>query len=208
MNVNWERVNFRLEAGGRQGRIIGLIPDQIVTEHLVQELPIHNGLVVADTGQDIAKIAVIERHHGTGNFGLGLVKGLGLQRGAIGSSIAHDSHNIVVAGVDDEALLLAARTIAAMGGGMAAVDGERVLARLPLPIAGLMSDQPIETVRAQMDDMLRASAQLGSALHDPYMAMSFLALPVIPSLKITDKGLVDVDQFQIVPLFVQDRRSD
>jgi len=202
MNINWEQVTFQIQASGRQGRIIGMIPDQIVTEHLIQDLPVQDGQIVASLDQDIGKIAVIERHHGTGNFGIGLVKGLGLQRGAIGSSIAHDSHNIVVAGVDDKALMLAARTIAEMGGGMVAIDGEQVLAKLPLPIAGLMSDQPIETVRTQMDDMLRASAQLGSKLHDPYMAMSFLALPVIPSLKITDKGLVDVDQFQIVPLFV------
>lgn len=201
MNINWERVNFRLEANSRRGRIIGLIPDQIITEHIIQDLTIEDGLVISDPGLDIAKIAVIERHLATGNFGLGLVKGLGLRRGAIASSVAHDSHNIVVAGIDDDSMMLAARTVADMRGGMAAVDGQRILARLPLPIAGLMSDQPIETVRAQMDAMLRASAQLGSNLHDPYMAMSFLALPVIPSLKITDKGLVDVNKFQIVPLF-------
>jgi adenine deaminase len=202
MNVNWDKVNFRIQTEGRTGRIIGVIPDQIITNHLIEELPSQDGAVVADTGRDIAKITVIERHKSTGNVGLGLVKGLGLQRGAIASSVAHDSHNIVVAGMDDAALLSAARTIADMGGGMVAVDGNQVLAKLPLPIAGLMSDQPIETVRAQMDEMLRAVAQLGSKLHDPYMAMSFLALPVIPSLKITDKGLVDVEKFQIVPLFV------
>ncbi len=204
MNINWDRVDFRIQAQGRRGRIIGMIPDQIVTQHLVQDLPLQEGAVVSDAGADIGKIAVIERHQASGNFGIGLVKGLGLRRGAIASSIAHDSHNIVVAGVDDSSLLMAARAVAGMGGGMVAVDGDRILARLPLPIAGLMSDQPIETVRAQMGDMLRASAQLGSPLHDPYMAMSFLALPVIPSLKITDKGLVDVDAFQIVPLFVQE----
>ncbi|MBN1888709.1 MAG: adenine deaminase [Thermoflexales bacterium] len=202
MNVNWDRLSFRIEAASSRGRVIGAIADQIVTEHLVQELPVRDGCVVADPGQDLAKIAVIERHAGTGNYGLGLVKGLGLARGAIASSVAHDSHNIVVAGVDDDALMLAARTVAEMGGGMAAVDGQTVLAQLPLPIAGLMSEEPIETIRAQMDAMLRASAQLGSPLHDPYMAMSFLALPVIPSLKITDKGLVDVDKFELVPLFV------
>jgi adenine deaminase len=203
MKVNWDKLSFRIEAAGRQGRVIGAIADQIVTEHLVQGLPVRDGCVVSDPGQDLAKIAVIERHAGTGNFGLGLVKGLGLARGAIASSVAHDSHNIVVAGVDDASLMLAARTVADMGGGMAAVDGEVILSRLPLPIAGLMSDQPIETVRTQMDSLLRASAQLGSPLHDPYMAMSFLALPVIPALKITDLGLVDVDKFEIVPLFVE-----
>ncbi len=204
MNINWERVSFRIEAQARKGRIIGVIPDQLVTEHLVQDLTTENGLVISDPGLDIAKIAVIERHLATGNFGLGLVKGLGLRRGAIASSIAHDSHNIVVVGVDDDSMMFAARAVAQMRGGMAAVDGERVLAQLPLSIAGLMSDQPIETVRAQMDEMLRASAQLGSNLHDPYMAMSFLALPVIPALKITDRGLIDVEKFQVIPLFAEE----
>lgn len=203
MNVNWERVNLRIPAEGRRGRIIGVLPDQLITEHLVEDLTIENGEVICDPGLDVAKIAVIERHLATGNFGLGLVKGIGLMRGAIGSSVAHDSHNIVVVGADDASMLKAAHTVAEMRGGMAAVEGDRVLAKVPLPIAGLMSDQPIETVRDQMENLLRAAHQLGSHLHDPFMAMSFLALPVIPSLKITDKGLVDVDKFQIVPLFVE-----
>jgi adenine deaminase len=203
MNVNWERVNLRIPANGRRGRIIGVIPDQLITEHLVEDLTIEDGEVICDPGLDIAKIAVIERHLATGNFGLGLVKGIGLMRGAIASTVAHDSHNIVVVGTDDGSMLTAAHTVAEMRGGMAVVEGDQVLARLPLPIAGLMSDQPIETVRDQMQDLLRAAHQLGSHLHDPFMAMSFLALPVIPSLKITDKGLVDVDKFQIVPLFAE-----
>ncbi len=202
MNVDLERVNLRLPAQGRRGRVIGVIPDQLITEHLIEDLTIEDGQVVCDPGLDIAKIAVIERHLATGNFGLGLVKGIGLMRGAIASTVAHDSHNIVVVGADDASMMTAARAVAEMRGGMAAVEGNRVLARLPLPIAGLMSDQPIETVRDQMQELLRAAHQLGSHLHDPFMAMSFLALPVIPSLKITDKGLVDVDKFQIVPLFV------
>ena len=202
MNVNWERVSLRIPANGRRGRIIGLVPDQIITEHLVQDLTIENGEVICDPGLDVAKVAVIERHLATGNFGLGLVKGIGLMRGAIASTIAHDSHNIVVVGTDDASMLKAAHAVAEMRGGMAAVEGDTVLAKLPLPIAGLMSDQPIETVRDQMQDLLRAAHQLGSNLHDPFMTMSFLALPVIPSLKITDKGLVDVDTFQLVPLFV------
>ena len=203
MNVNWERVSLRIPANGRRGRIIGLVPDQIITEHLVQDLTIENGEVICDPGLDVAKVAIIERHLATGNFGLGLVKGIGLMRGAIASTIAHDSHNIVVVGTDDASMLKAAHAVAEMRGGMAAVEGDAVLAKLPLPIAGLMSDQPIETVRDQMQDLLRAAHQLGSNLHDPFMAMSFLALPVIPSLRITDKGLVDVDKFQIVPLFVE-----
>jgi adenine deaminase len=203
MNVNWERVDFRIPAQGRRGRIIGVLPDQLVTEHLVEDLTTENGDVICDPGLDIAKIAVIERHLATGNFGLGLVKGIGLMRGAIASTLAHDSHNIIAVGADDASLLTAAHTVAEMRGGMAAVEGDHVLARLPLPIAGLMSDLPLEVVRDRMEDLLRAAHHLGSHLHDPFMAMSFLALPVIPSLKITDKGLVDVDKFQIVPLFVE-----
>jgi adenine deaminase len=201
MNVNWERINLCIPAQGRRGRIIGVIPGQLITEHLVEDLTIENGEVICDPGLDVAKIAVIERHLATGNFGLGLVKGIGLMRGAIASTVAHDSHNIVVVGADDASMLKAAHTVAETRGGMAAVEGETVLAKLPLSIAGLMSDQPIETVRDQMEDLVHAAHRLGSHLHDPFMAMSFLALPVIPSLKITDKGLVDVDKFQIVPLF-------
>lgn len=202
MNVNWERVNLHIPAIGRRGRIIGVVPNQVITEHLIEDLTTENGEVICDPGLDVAKIAVIERHLATGNFGLGLVKGIGLLRGAIASTVAHDSHNIVVVGADDPSMLTAAHSVADMRGGMVAVEGGTVLAKLPLPIAGLMSDQPIETVRRQMDDLLRAAHQLGSPLHDPFMAMSFLALPVIPSLKITDKGLVDVDRFQIVSLFL------
>src|SRR5512136_1536679 len=202
MNVNWERVNLRIPAEGRRGRIIGVIPDQLITEHLVEDLTIENGEVICDPGLDVAKIAVIERHLATGNYGLGLVKGIGLMRGAIASTIAHDSHNIVVIGADDASMLTAAHAVAEMRGGMVVVDGDTVLAKLPLPIAGLMSDRPIETVRDQMENLIDAAHRLGTHLHDPFMAMSFLALPVIPSLKITDKGLVDVDKFQIVPLFV------
>ena len=202
MNVNWEPIDLRITAEGKRGRVIGVIPDQLVTENLVLDLPISDGLVVCDTKQDIAKIVVIERHLATGNFGVGLVKGIGLKNGAIASTVAHDSHNIVVIGMDDISIMTAVRAVAEMRGGMVAVDDNDVLAKLPLPIAGLMSDQPIEIVRDQMKALIGAAHQLGSSLHDPFMAMSFLALPVIPSLKITDKGLVDVEKFEIVSLFV------
>jgi adenine deaminase len=202
MNVDWSNVNFTIDATGEQVRIIGAIPDQLITEHIVEETPKVNGKVIADPDRDIAKMAVIERHLATGNVGHGLVRGLGLKRGAIASTVAHDHHNIVVVGVDDQSMMTAARAVAETKGGMSAADGNTVLAQLPLSIAGLMSDQPIERVRDQMDDLLRAAHQLGSPLHDPFMAMSFLALPVIPSLKLTDHGLVDVDKFQLVPLFI------
>ncbi len=207
MNVDWSKVNLEIPLQGRQVRIIEAIPDQILTHHVIEETPQHEGKVTADTERDLLKIAVIERHLATGNVGKGLVRGIGLKRGAIAGTVAHDHHNIVVIGADDESMMRAVQAIAATQGGMAAVDGDTVLAQLPLPIAGLMSDQPIEKVREQMDEMLRAGHQLGSTLHDPFMAMSFLALPVIPSLKITDQGLVDVEQFRLVSLFA-DTGSD
>jgi adenine deaminase len=201
MNVDWTKLSFYIAADGRRVRVIGLIPDQIITEQLVEELPALSGELLADPERDISKLAVIERHLATGNVGLGFVKGLGLQRGAIASTVAHDHHNIVVAGADDKSMFMAMQAIVATRGGMAVADGDTVLAQLPLPIAGLMSDQPIETVRRQMDELLAAARQLGSSLHNPFMALSFLSLPVIPSLKLTDRGLVDVDKFQLVSLF-------
>ena len=202
MNVDWSRVDLGIDLAGNQVRIIGTIPDQLITKEIIEDTPQANGKVVADVDRDIAKMVVIERHLATGNVGKGLVRGLGLKRGAIASTVAHDHHNIVVIGMDDQSMMTAARATAETQGGMAAVDGDTVLAQLPLSIAGLMSDQPIEKVSEQMENLLKAAHQLGSPLHDPFMAMSFLALPVIPSLKLTDHGLVDVDKFQLVSLFV------
>lgn len=201
VNVDWEKVSFEIPARGKRARVIGVIPDQIVTRHLVEDVKVDRGLAVADPSRDVLKMAVVERHHATGNVGLGFVKGLGLKRGAIASTIAHDHHNIVGAGADDHSMMTAARAVAATQGGMAVAEGDTVIARVPLPIAGLMSDQPIETVHRQMADLLAAVQQLGSSLHDPFTALSFLALPVIPSLKLTDLGLVDVEKFQLVGLF-------
>jgi len=146
-------------------------------------------------------MAVVERHHGTGNVGLGLVNGAGLVRGAIASSVAHDSHNIVVIGVGDDEMRAAVAAVADMGGGQVAVADGQVLAACPLPIAGLMSDRPLEEVRDQVEALTTAAHSLGCTLPDPLMTMSFLALAVIPTLKLTDKGLVDVNRFEIVPLF-------
>ncbi len=202
MNVNWSKTDLRLPANGhRQVRVIDMIPDQLVTKQSVDEARIEDGNAVADPARDLLKIAVIERHQGTGNVGLGFVRGLKLKRGAIGSSVAHDSHNIIVAGASDDDLMTAARAIAAMQGGLVTVADGQVLARVPLPIAGLMSDQPIERVREQMDELVGAARNLGTDLHAPFMALSFLALPVIPELKLTDKGLVDVNKFDFVPIF-------
>jgi len=202
MNVDWSRVSLSIKTEGRQVRIIGIVPDQLITRHLIEDGPQQDGYITADPERDLAKIAVIERHLATGNVGKGLVRGLGLKRGAIASTVAHDHHNIVVAGMDDRSMLTAARAIAKTQGGMAVAEGDTVLAQLPLPIAGLMSDQPIEQVRDRIEELLRGAQRLGSLLHDPFMAMSFLALPVIPDLKLTDRGLVDVKKFELVPFFI------
>ncbi|MCX7840583.1 MAG: adenine deaminase [Anaerolineae bacterium] len=202
MNINWSKVDVRLPANGhKKVRVIGMVPDQIVTTQSIEDARIENGWVVADPERDLLKVAVIERHRGTGNVGIGFVRGLGLKRGAIGSSVAHDSHNVIVVGTNDDDMMTAARAIAAMQGGLVAVADGEVLARVPLPIAGLMSDQPLERVREQLDDLAAVTRDLGSPLHAPFMAISFLALPVIPELKLTDKGLVDVNKFDFVSVF-------
>ena len=201
MNVDLANTHLRIEANGHRVRCIGIIPDQVVTEHLILEMPNRDGEIVTEPEQDVLKIAVIERHLATGNVGLGFVKGMGLRKGAIASTVAHDHHNIVVTGADDESMMTAVQATVAIRGGMTVAYDDTVLAQLPLPIAGLMSDQPIETVRQQMDGVLAAARQLGSPLRDPFMTLGFLALPVIPSLKLTDHGLVDVDKFKLVSLF-------
>jgi adenine deaminase len=178
------------------------VPDQVVTEHLIETPTIVDGLAVADTDRDLLKLAVVERHKSTGNIGLGLVKGMGLKRGAIAGSVGHDAHNLTVAGCDDVSMTTAAHAVGKLGGGLVAAAGEKVLAAVPLPIAGLMSDQPVETVRKQMDELVKVAHELGSPLHDPFMTLGFLALEVIPSLKLTDQGLVDVEEFDFVPLWV------
>jgi adenine deaminase len=203
VRIDWTNVDLGIPAAGRKARVIGVIPDQIVTKHLEMDVSVADGMVVSDAGRDLLKMAVIERHGRSGNVGLGLVTGVGLERGAIAGTVAHDHHNLVVIGADDRSMLTAARAVAGAGGGQAVADGEAVRALLPLPIAGLMSDQPIEAVRDGMAELIGAAQGLGSSLHDPFMAMSFLALEVIPSLKLTDMGLVDVERFEIVPLFVE-----
>jgi adenine deaminase len=195
---------FAVRAAGQSVRAIGVVPEQIVTEHLQVAAELRDGKAVADTARDLLKIAVVERHSGTGNIGLGFVQGVGLREGALASTVAHDSHNIVLVGATDEDLAAAARSVVEMGGGLCAVRGGEVLARLPLPVAGLMSTAPWEEVRDGMEALLGAARALGSPLLNPYMALAFLALPVIPALKITDRGLVDVTQFKIVPLFLED----
>ena len=155
------------------------------------------------TRQDLAKIAVIERHHGTGRIGLGLVRGFGLRTGALASTVAHDAHNIVVVGMDDNDMARAVQRLVELGGGIVVVESHGVRAELPLPVAGLLSDAPLAEVVDQSRACNEAAAALGCTVATPFLTLSFLALSVIPRLKITDRGLVDVDRFEIVPLAVE-----
>ncbi len=195
--------DFRIDwPDGGKARVIGLVADQVITEELIEEPTVVDGRVVADPARDIAKIAVIERHLGTGRIGLGLVHGLGLQRGALGSTVAHDAHNIVVVGVDDDDMARAVQRLVELGGGIVAVESRGVRAELPLPVAGLLSDAPLVDVVAQSRECNEMAATFGCTVATPFLTLSFLALSVIPKLKITDHGLIDVDRFEIVPLAV------
>jgi adenine deaminase len=185
-------------------KIIQLIPDQIVTRKVMKRVFLKDGVAHPNVKEDILKIAVVERHKATGNIGIGFVQGFGLKTGAIGSSVAHDSHNIVLVGTNDADMLKAVEVIQAMRGGLVVVLDGKELASLPLPIAGLMSEASVAQVNLQLAALLRAAKTLGSKISDPFMTLSFLSLPVIPELKITDQGLVDVNQFKFVPLFGED----
>jgi adenine deaminase len=187
--------------GGR-ARVIGLVPDQIITASLEDELATSDGVAVADPDRDLAKIAVFERHLQTGRVAVGFVRGFGLERGAFGSSVAHDAHNLVVAGVDDASILAAAERLRELGGGLVVVDGGAVLAELPLPVAGLLSDRPLAEVLDASREVAASIRTLGVTFPQPVQMLAFLSLSVIPSLKITDRGLVDVERFELVPLGV------
>jgi adenine deaminase len=193
---------FRLAAGRGKARVIEMVPGQILTRMRYEEVRSDGGWVGSDTERDILKLSVVERHQGSGRIGMGLIKGFGLNRGALASSVAHDSHNVIAVGVSERELCKAVEQVRDMGGGMVAVDGEKVLAELPLPVAGLMSTASLEDLVSQQDDLEMAARSLGCAVPEPYMNLSFLALPVIPELKLTDMGLVDVGRFETVPLFV------
>ncbi len=203
MAVPDDALDFSIPRRAGRVRVIRAIPDQIATDAVHAAPTTAGGVVVADTRRDLLKIAVVERHTGSGRVGLGLVTGIGLRRGAIAGTVAHDHHNIVVVGADDDSMRSAVRAVAGLRGGLAAADGGRILASLPLPVGGLMSEAPIREIRASLDGVVEAARTLGSPLHDPFMAMSFLALEVIPALKITDLGLVDVEAFELVDLWVE-----
>ncbi len=190
--------SFRIPFAGRAVRAIGLIDDQVVTESLVREPRVVDGRAVA--GGELATIAVVERHLATGRIGKGFVAGSGLQRGALASSVAHDAHNLLVVGMSDDELAFAVQRLVELGGGIVAVDGDRVLAECPLPIGGLLATAPLEDVIAASRACNQAAVELGWRGATPFLTLAFLGLSVIPHLKLTDRGLVDVDRFAIVPL--------
>ncbi len=172
--------------------VIEIIPGQIVTKRLDERPSRSNGNIVADTSRDLLKLVVMERHRATGNVGIGLVKGFGLKRGALATSVAHDSHNIVVVGVDDNDIFAAIKEVERNQGGLAVASEGKAQASLPLPIAGLLSPEPLETVAARIEELEALASALGCSVNSPFSVLSFLALPVIPELKLTDMGLVDV----------------
>ncbi len=194
-------LQFRIPAHGRRVRVIEVVPNQIITRAGEDEATIIHGEAVADPPRDLLKLAVIERHTGSGRVGLGFIRGFGLTLGALASTVAHDAHNIIVVGATDDAMRAAVDLLLEMRGGLVAVAGREV-ATLPLPIAGLMADAPLPTVADRLRQLLRTAHRMGSPLDDPFMTLSFMALSVIPALKLTDRGLVDVTHSALVPLFL------
>ena len=190
---------FRAPAAGPATAVIGIIPGKILTEHLEATLPYREGMRHADPEHDLLKICVLERHGRNGNIGRGFVKGFGFRQGALASSVGHDSHNLCVVGAGDEDMAVAVNRLLTMGGGFVAVQGGRILAELALPFAGLMSPLPFEAVARDLYALRTAVETMGCRLAEPFLHLAFLPLPVIPHLKITDLGLVDVDRFELIP---------
>jgi adenine deaminase len=196
-----KREDLLLRSDQPLAKVIQLIPGQIVTKKVMKKVVLKDGVAYPNLKEDVIKIIVVERHRATGNMGIGFVQGFGLKKGAIGSTVAHDSHNLVIVGTNDLDILKTIEVIQSMGGGLAAVSDGKALASLPLPIAGLMAEVSVAEVNKRLENLLRAARSLGCRIPDPFMVLSFLSLPVIPELKITDKGLVDVNKFKIVPVF-------
>jgi adenine deaminase len=192
--------DLRIAAAGDVARVraIGIASGSVTTEHLVVEMPVVDGEVPASTELDVAKAASIERHGGPGTIGLGFVKGLGLRRGAVASTIAHDNHNLLVAGMHDEDMVFAVEQLVAAGGGMIAVADGQILSFVELPIAGLMCDRPVPVLAGEMLALAEAYRELGSSIESPAMMFSFLSLGVIPALRLTNRGLVDGVEFELV----------
>ena len=178
--------------------VIGVMPGKIITEHRRYRLPAKGNQTTVDLGNDIIKVAVIERHGKNGNHANGFVQGFGLKKGAIASTVGHDSHNICVVGVNEDDMALAANRLGEIKGGFVVVEDGKVTGEIALPVAGLMSLEPYETVRDTLHDLRKAAYALGTTLEEPFLQVAFLPLPVIPHLKISDKGMVDVDRFALI----------
>ncbi|MBL7124969.1 MAG: adenine deaminase, partial [Dehalococcoidales bacterium] len=189
---------LRLLASGEVELIIEIVPGQIITKKRTEKIKAAHGAITPDTGRDILKLVVVERHKATGNIGLGLVTGFGLKKGALASSIAHDSHNIIAVGTNDEDIFTAIKEIEKLQGGLVAAAEGKVLANLALPIAGLLSDETLEVVVDKLEKLEQRAKDLGTVQPSPFATLSFLALPVIPELRLTDLGLVDVNEFRLI----------
>ena len=183
---------LRLADPGGELTIVGAIPGQIVTEKIVERPPVRDGEVVADPARDLLKIVVVERHRATGNVGIGLVRGFGLRRGALASSVGHDAHNITAIGANDADIRAAIAAIVELGGGNVAVADGETLAALPLPLAGLLSDRPVAEVAARHHELIEAARALGCTAADPFALLSFMPLSVIPAVRVTDQGLIEL----------------
>ncbi len=196
--------SFRLPLKTEMANVIGLVPYQIVTNKAALSVKRVDGCAVSDVENDILKLAVLERHHATGNIGLGLVKGFGLKRGALASTVGHDSHNLIVIGTNDEDMLAAVQELQRIGGGICIAENGQIRGALPLPVGGLMTNEPALMVAKQQADMIALAREMGvPEFYSPFLTLAFLSLPVIPSLKLTDRGLVDVDSFKFIPLEVK-----
>ncbi|MBP3491272.1 adenine deaminase, partial [bacterium] len=206
VNVKWiEEDDFKIEASSDMVKTIEVIPHQLVTKSVVSQVKIENGNAISNIDTDTLKICVIERHRATGNIGKGFVKGFNLKSGAIASTVAHDSHNMIIVGTNDYDMYVAAVELVKSQGGKVVVRDGEVISKLPLPIAGLMSDKEFDYVLSKCDELNKAAHLIGCTLEDPFMTMGFLSLPVIPELKITDKGIFDTNKFDFVDIFEESR---
>ncbi|MBR1942484.1 adenine deaminase [bacterium] len=202
VNVGWlEDDCFQIEAHGDKVRAIEIIPHQLITKETVVNVKVQDGFAVSNVEEDVLKICVVERHRASGNIGKGFVKGFGIKDGAIASTVAHDSHNMIIIGTNDKDMLLAQKELVKSQGGKVVIKNGEVLAKLPLPVAGLMSDKDINYVTEQSEALNKAAKEIGCVVDDPFMTMGFLSLPVIPELKITDKGVFSTKGFDFIDIF-------
>ena len=197
-----EDLKVKIPENKNEIKVINVVPKQLITKLSPEKVKNENGFAVSDIENDVLKIAVIERHKATGNIGLGFVKGFGLKSGAIASTVAHDSHNMIVIGTNDDDMYYAAVELVKSQGGKIVVENGKTLCHLSLPIAGLMSDLPYKNVLQKLEELSYAYKKIGCKIDDPFMSMAFLSLSVIPELKITDKGLIDAVKFEVTNLFV------